>query len=184
MTGIKRKTFSENGAENKQNTYRNSDSNGGILHMKITQTNAIIEQAKAENRRLHKTLQVTNNELTANRKLMDASRPLNGTQTEQQLFQLEQDYLNLSKALVACQHRVKKMENELDTKQHELNDSNRLIDEQNKQMEEDEAETALLQANWQESKSDQSDIIEALQQEREQCKEEVMIKTEMQAMTA
>eukprot|EP01083_Nonionella_stella_P077933 213037_1 len=174
MTGIKRKTFSENGAENKQNTYRNSDSNGGILHMKITQTNAIIEQAKAENRRLHKTLQVTNNELTANRKLMDASRPLNGTQTEQQLFQLEQDYLNLSEVLVACQHRVGRMENELDAKQHELNDSNRLIDEQNKRMEEYKKDMALLQANLAESKSDQSDLIEALQQEWEQCKEEVM----------
>eukprot|EP01083_Nonionella_stella_P141017 433700_1 len=176
MTGIKRKTFSENGAENKQNTYRNSDSNGGILHMKITQTNAIIEQAKAENRRLHKTLQVTNNELTANRKLMDASRPLNGTQTEQQLFQLEQDYLNLSKTLVACEHRVDKMKNELDEKQHELNEFNRLIDEQNsnKRMEEYKTEMAMLQANLQENTSDQSDLIEALQQEWEQYKEEVM----------
>eukprot|EP01083_Nonionella_stella_P087255 242650_1 len=46
---------------------------------------------------------------------------------EQQLFQMEQDYLNLSKALVACQHRVDKMENELDATQHELNDSNGLF---------------------------------------------------------
>eukprot|EP01083_Nonionella_stella_P302447 1042771_1 len=144
------------------------------LHMKITQTNTIIERAKAENRRLHKTLQVTNNELNANRKLMEASRPLNGTQTEQQLFQLEQDYLNLSEVLVACQHRVGRMENELDAKQHELNDSNRLIDEQNKRMEEYKKDMALLQANLAESKSDQSDLIEALQQEWEQCKEEVM----------
>ena len=88
--------------------------------------------------------------------------------------QTEQDYLNLTEALGASQHRVTQFENAFDSKQHELDDANRLIDEQNKTMEEYKKSISLLQANLAESKSDQSDLINALQTEWEHTKEEVM----------
>merc|ERR1712228_258779 len=72
------------------------------------------------------------------------------------------------------QHRVTKIENAFDSKQHELDDANRLIDEQNKTMEEYKKSISLLQANLAESKSDQSDLINALQTEWEHTKEEVI----------
>eukprot|EP00484_Ammonia_sp_Unknown_P011213 CAMPEP_0197075134 /NCGR_PEP_ID=MMETSP1384-20130603/211455_1 /TAXON_ID=29189 /ORGANISM="Ammonia sp." /LENGTH=1305 /DNA_ID=CAMNT_0042513977 /DNA_START=28 /DNA_END=3946 /DNA_ORIENTATION=- len=144
------------------------------LKIKLEQNNTELARAKQENARLAKTLEVTNNELNANRKLIEASRPTNASQTEQQLFQLEQDYLNLSEVLVASQHRLTNIENDLDEKQHALDDANRLIDEQNKTMEEYKKSIQLLQANLSESKSDQSDLLTALQQKWEECKEEVI----------
>merc|ERR1712228_625673 len=90
------------------------------LKMKLEAIKTDFEKSKQENQRLRKLLQVTNNELSANKKLIEASRPMNASKSEQQLFQLEQDYLNLSEVLGASQHRVTKIENAFDSKQHDL----------------------------------------------------------------
>ena len=58
------------------------------LKMKMEAINTDFERSRQENSRLQKLLEVTNNELSANKKLIEASRPMNASKSEQQLFQL------------------------------------------------------------------------------------------------
>ena len=74
--------------------------------MSNEQLKAELEREHLESERMRRELEVTSNELTANRKLLEKQQPPDDKDAQKRLFTLEQDYFNLVRVIVYILYTV------------------------------------------------------------------------------